>query len=138
MKLIGFHFTKMDLEKKSDDLKDLKINTEINILDVNEAKNSIFSSQDSLIIIKFEYVINYDKDIASLKFYGNLISSMESKKAKEVLKQWEDKKLPSDFRLNIFNVILKKASLKALQFEEEFNLPSHIPLPSFKSQDEER
>jgi len=138
MKLIGFHFTKMDLEKKSDNLKDLKINTEINLLDVGEVENSIFSSSDSLIVIKFEYVINYDKDIASLKFYGNLISSIESKEAKEVLKQWKDKKLPNEFRLSIFNAILKKASLKALQFEEEFNLPPHIPLPSFKPKDKEK
>jgi hypothetical protein len=138
MKLIGFHFTKMNLEKKSDNLKDLKINTEINLLDVTEAKNSIFSSLDSLIVVKFEYIIDYDKDIASLKFYGNLIASMELKEAKEVIKQWKDKTLPDNFRLNIFNIILKKASLKALQFEEEFSLPSHIPLPSFTPQDKEK
>jgi hypothetical protein len=73
-----------------------------------------------------------------LKFYGNLIISIESKESKEVLKQWKDKKLPEEFRLNIFNVILKKVSLKALQFEEELNLPPHIPLPSFKPSDKEK
>lgn len=135
MKIIGFNFTKMDLEKKSDNLKDLKISSGIDILGIKEAKNEIFSSSDSLIVIRFEYTINYEKDIATLKFSGNLVISIKSKESKEILKQWEDKKIPEELRLSIFNIILKKSSLKALQFEEEFNLPPHIPLPSFKPQE---
>lgn len=138
MKLISFNFTKMDLEKKSDNLQGLKIGTEINILDIKEAKADIFSSPDSLIVIKFEYDINYEKDIATLKFYGNLIISVEEKVSKEVLKQWKDKELPEDFKLSVFNLIFKKSSLKALQFEGEFNLPPHIPLPSFKASEKKK
>lgn len=132
MRLISFNFTKMDLEKKSDNLKDLKITTGMNLIEIKEAKSDLFNSSDKLISIKFEYTLNYEKDIATLKFYGNGVVSMEPKEAKEVLRQWKDKNLPEDFKLGLFNIILRKSSLKALQFEEEFNLPPHIPLPSFK------
>ena len=132
MRLMGFNFTKMDLEKKSDNLKDLKITTGIDISDIKGAKSDFFKSPEEMIVIKFEYTINYEKDVAVLKFHGSLIVSVESKQAKEILKQWKDKKIPEEFRLSLFNIILRKSSLKALQFEEEFNLPPHIPLPSFK------
>jgi hypothetical protein len=138
MRVIGFSFTKIDLEKKSDNIKDLKISTGINILEVKEAKSDFFNSSDEIIVIKFEYTIDYEKDIALLKFYGSLIISIEPKKAKEILKQWKDKKFPEEFRLSIFNIILRKSSLKALQFEEEFNLPPHIPLPSFKAEEKKK
>jgi hypothetical protein len=138
MRIVGFNFTKMDLEKKSDNLKDLKVTTGIDILDLQEVKSDIFKSSDELVVVKFEYTITYEKDVAVLKFYGNIVVSVESKQAKDVLKQWKDKKVPDEFRLNIFNVILRKSSLRALQFEEEFNLPPHIPMPSFKQAEDKK
>jgi hypothetical protein len=129
---VGFNFRKMDLEKKSDNLKDLKISAGIDISDLKEVKSKLFNSSEEIIAVSFEHTINYEKDIAVLKFYGSLLVSVGSQQAKEVLKQWEDKKIPEEFRLSVFNLIFRKSSLKALQFEEELNLPPHIPLPSFK------
>ena len=45
------------------------------------------------------------------------------------------KNLPEEFRLSVFNLILKKSSLKALQLEEELNIPLHIAMPFLKAQD---
>jgi hypothetical protein len=56
----------------------------------------------------------------------------ESKIIKDFIKQWKQKKLPEEHRILIFNVILKKSNLKAMQLEDELNLPLHIPLPSVK------
>ncbi len=133
MRLVGFNFRKIDLEKKSDNLKDLKITAGIDISDLKEIKSDLFNSSEEIIAVSFEYTINYEKEIAILKFYGNLLVSVEPQQAKEVLKQWKDKKIPEEFRVSVFNLIFRKSSLKALQFEEELNLPPHIPLPSFKT-----
>jgi len=35
----------------------------------------------------------------------------------------------------LFNIILKKSTLKALQIEEELNIPLHMQLPSLKKQE---
>jgi hypothetical protein len=128
----------MDLEKKSNSIKDLKITTGIDILDIKEVKSNLFKSSDELVIVQFEYTINYEKDVASLKFKGNLVLSVEPNQAKEILKQWKDKKIPEEVRLSMFNIILRKSSLKALQFEEDFNLPPHIPIPSFRPQEKKK
>ena len=48
------------------------------------------------------------------------------------IRQWNSKKLPEDFRIALFNVILKKSNVKALELEDELNIPLHIPLPSLK------
>jgi hypothetical protein len=132
MKLISFNFTKIDVEKFSDNLKDLKISTGIDLSDIKPVKSDVFKLKDELIVVAFNYTVNYEEKIAKLDFKGNLIVSVESKQSKEVLKQWQEKKIPEDFKLTLFNMILRKAGLKAIQFEEEFNLPLHMPIPSIK------
>jgi hypothetical protein len=138
MRLIGFNLTKLNLEKKSDNFKGMKINSGINIIEVKEVNSTLFNAQESILMLKFNQYFNYDKDIANLSFYGNLIISTDQKQAKEVLNKWEDKKLPEEFRLAVFNLIFKKITLKALQFEEELNLPPHIPFPTFKQDDKKK
>jgi len=135
MKLVSFNFTKINAEKFLDNLKDLKINTGIDISDIKTVKSDFLKLNGDLIAVKFNYNISYEEKIAKLDFTGNMLVSVESKESKEILRQWQDKKMPEEFKLNIFNIILKKASLKAIPFEEEFNLPLHIPLPSIKSQE---
>jgi hypothetical protein len=135
MKLVSFNFTKIDVEKFSDKLKDLKITTGIDILDIKSVKSDILKLKEELLAVNFKYNVLYEEKIAHLNFQGNLLVSAEPSDAKEILKEWQDKKIPEEFKLNIFNIILKKASLKAIQFEEEFNLPLHLPLPSIKPQE---
>ena len=67
MKLLGFNLTKINLEKKTDNFKDLKITTDINVLNVKEIKSDFFGSSGGLLAVNFEYSVNYEKDIASLK-----------------------------------------------------------------------
>ncbi|GAG20549.1 unnamed protein product, partial [marine sediment metagenome] len=56
--------------------------------------------------------------------------------AKDILKEWNDKKMSEDFRITLFNIILRKSNLKAIQLEDEMNLPIHIQLPSLKKEDQ--
>jgi hypothetical protein len=51
-----------------------------------------------------------------------------------VLKKWKNKKIEDEVRVPLFNLILTKCNLKALQFEEEFGLPTHIPFPRVSPQ----
>lgn len=135
MKLAGFNFTKISVEKFSDIPEKLKINTNIDIFDIFELKSDFLKTKEELLGVKFTYVVNYDPKFAKTEINGTMIVVLEPKIAKEVLKKWKDKKISEDFRVPIFNIILKKSSLKALQLEDEMNLPLHIPLPSFKKEE---
>jgi hypothetical protein len=136
MKLIGFNFTKISVEKIGKISKDLKINTSINIDSIDEVKNEMIKSKDTFLNIKFNYKINYDPKIALIDFSGNIAISVDSKTGKEILKDWKSKKIDDNNRIIIFNAILRKSNVKALQLEEEMNLPLHFQLPSLKSKKE--
>ena len=135
MKLAGFNFSKISIEKLSDKMDELKINTNIDIPEIMPIKAGLFKTKEEFISIKFVYNVDYEPKVAKMRLQGNLLLALDPKLAKEVLKQWKKKKIPEDFRISIFNVILKKSSLKALQLEDELNLPLHVPLPSVKKGD---
>jgi len=132
MKLLGFNFTKIQVEKFKERVEGLKIGTRIDVSEINEAKAGILKTKDEILAVKFTYGLDYEPEMAKLDLEGNLVISLESKKSREVLRDWKDKKMPDDFRNTLFNLILRKASLKALQLEEEMNLPIHMQLPTLK------
>ena len=132
MKLLGFNFTKIQVEKFKERVEGLKINTRIDISEIKEAKTGILKTKEEILAVKFIYGLDYEPKMARLDLEGNLIVSLESKEARDVLKQWKDKKMPENFRATIFNLILRKSSLKALQLEEEMNIPIHMQLPTLK------
>jgi len=132
MKIIGFNFNKICIEKLSDKLKELKINTNIDIKRVKQLKQDLFQTKEEVLEVKFGYEVDYSPDIAKISLSGNIVLLVDSKTTKKFLKEWKNKKVPEEYKLTIFNVIMKKSNLKAIQLEDEMNLPLHISLPSVK------
>ena len=135
MKVLGFNFTKIKVEKFKDRVENLKIGTRIDISEIVEAKADLLKLKEGVLAIKFSYGLDYEPGLAKLDLEGNTIIAIDTKEAKEVLKKWKKKKMPEDFRLPLFNLILRKSSLRALRLEEEMNLPIHLQLPNLKIQD---
>lgn len=138
MKLIGFNFTKISIERINQIKEPPKINTSINIPQIKEIESELFKSKETPLEINFTYNIDYNPDIAKISFEGNLIILTNSKDSKELIKDWKSKKISNEFRTTIFNIILKKANIKAIQLEEELNLPTHFQLPSLKFEDKDK
>lgn len=138
MKLLGFKFNKINIEKFTNEAKELKINTNIDISEINKIQTEVFKTNEELLGIKFNYTINYEPNFAKLEFSGNLLISVDSKVNKEVLKKWKDKQIPDDFRIPLFNLIMRKSSIKALEFEEEMDLPYHIPMPTLRNPENQK
>ena len=134
MKVIGFNFTKMNAERLKDSVDNIKINTELNFLEINETKSPFLKIKEELLEAKFEYKVNYEPGLARVTIEGKVLFSVDEKMAKEVLKQWKKKILPEDFRILLFNVVMKKSALKALSLCDELNLPVHIPLPVLRKE----
>jgi len=136
MKVLGFNFNKMSAERFPQKSSEgaLKLGTDIVILEINPVNSDLFNTKDEFLGVKFSYTINYNPDYAKIEFLGEIVISLDSKEAKEVLKEWKNKKLLEDFKIFVFNIILKKSNLKALELEDEMNLPLHLPLPSVKKE----
>jgi len=137
MRPVGFNFDKINVEKLSDKAENIKINTKIDISEIKEIKSTFLKTKEDIVKVKFVYGINYDPEFAKIELEGNVLFSLESKKAKNLINQWKEKKISEDFKIILFNFILRKSNLKALQLEDEMNLPLHIPMPSLKKQESE-
>jgi len=132
MKIIGFNFNKISIERFSDKIEKLKINTNIDISEITDLKPDFFKTKEGVLKVNFSYKINYEPNFAKIEFVGHLLITLDQKTMKDVLKQWKDKKIPENFQINLFNIILRKSSIRALQLEDEMNLPLHISLPTVK------
>ena len=132
MRSIGFNFTKILVEKKQGLTKQPEIKTSIDVLGIKELPSDIFKSKEVPLEVQFSYSIKYEPQIAELTFEGNVVLLAEPKQVKEILKDWKKKDFSEEFRLYVFNVILRKANIKAIQMEDELNLPPHFQMPAIR------
>ena len=132
MKLAGFNFSKISIEKLTNKKEEIKISTNIDISDIKEVKTEFFNSKEELLGVKFNYIVNYEPELAKVELAGDIVLAVDAELSKNVLEQWKDKKMPNNFKIALFNLILKKSNIKAIQLEDEMNLPLHIPLPSLQ------
>lgn len=137
MRVIGFNFNKISIEKFSDKLEKLKIKTNIDVTDIKEVKNEMLKTDAALLAVNFIYIVDYEPNFAKIELSGSILFEIESKISKTILDNWKDKQIPEDFKLTLFNLILRKSNVKALQLEDDMNLPLHISLPSLKKPEKE-
>ncbi len=135
MRVVGFGLSKQFAEKLSEPQTQFSVNTGINIKDIQPVKVEFLKNEDAL-SFTFELKITYEKEVAKITFGGNMIVAMDKKSASEVLKKWVDKKVPDMVRIAVFNFIMSRCTIKAMQFEDDFNLPKHIQIPQFRGSDE--
>lgn len=134
MRLIGFNFRKVSIEKTSDSLKDLKINTKINIDNISVVQSDFMKQGQDVVKIDFAYGVNYEPKIANIELKGQILLASTPEQAEELIQGWKKKKMKEEHRIAIFNVIYKKSNVKALELEEDMALPLHIPFPTLKKQ----
>jgi hypothetical protein len=127
MRVIGFNLSKILIERKEKSPDNIQVTQNINIKDVIKEKIPISDSE--AIKIEFNFIINYTENFAKLEFEGNVILLPEKDESKNFLKSWKDKKIPDSDKAPLFNFIMNKCNIKALDLEDELGLPFHIPMP---------
>jgi len=136
MRLIDFHFEKINGEKGEEQIKEFKLQSNIDLKEVKSIKDKKSKIEGDILDIKFGYSVKYS-EFAKIELEGKLILRAEEDESKEILKNWKDKKLPDNFKLAIFNIILAKSNVRALQMEDELKLPYHISLPKLENKKKE-
>lgn len=141
IRVIGFNFIKISAEKLKENLdksESLKIDTKMDISYVEPFKSDFFKMKEDVLKVGFVNIISYEPGLAKIEINGDIIISADPKTAREILKGWKDKTTSEDFRIFIFNIILRKSNIKSLQLEEELGLPPHIPMPALTKQAENK
>lgn len=126
IRLLGFNLTKVTAEKKPEFSGKLQITNNIAI--VSAEKHKLDLGKEEALKVTFDFDISYGT-LGNVGLSGTLFLLVDSKTLKEALKSWEDQKLPDDLRTIVVNLVMQKASLKALQIEEDLGLPLHMPMP---------
>ncbi len=127
MKIIGLNVTKIIGEKKNPIKGKLEVKQNIDIKGIE--KQDISISDNPGLKIDFEYTIHYEPKIAEIEIKGSLLVLDDENKSKEILKEWKKKKLAPQIKIPLYNYIIDKISLKAIQMEDELALPLHHPFP---------
>ncbi len=135
MRIIGFNFKKINAERKKDLKGKIEVKTHI---DIEKIEKETLDIAGDILRFSFLYSISYDPDHAKLSFEGTILAKPDQGEdvAKLIKEHNKKKHLPEDITLMIFNFIIGKCTLKALQLEEEFNIPPHIPIPKFSKPQE--
>ena len=127
MQIIGFNLTNVLVERKEKLEGKLDVKQNIDIADVSKEK--IPFSDNEAIKIDFNFIVTYEPDFAKLNLKGYLVILVDKEEMKKFLKSWKDKKLPEGSNISLFNFIMSKCNIKALNLEDELNLPFHVPMP---------
>ncbi len=126
IQILGFNYSKLSAQKYPDFKGKLEINPNINIASIEKHELSLIK-QDA-VKVKFSFNIKY-KDLADVLLEGEMVLRIDSKTQKEILKGWKDKALELELQTMILNIIMQKASVRAIELEEEMGLPIHIRIP---------
>ena len=129
MRVIGFNFNKISAEKNSEDMGNLGVNSNIHIDSIERVKNEILKEGEAL-TVKFDYSIDYSPNVGKISFEGSILFLVGKKEAEKIISQWNDDKIINEeLRPILFNFIFGRSNIKALELEQELNLPFHIPMP---------
>lgn len=127
MQIIGFSLNKIAIERKEKQQGKLEIKQNINI--DNISKDKINLSEGEVIKIDFTFNVDYNPDLAKLEIKGQTVLLPDKEEIKDIFKDWKKKQVSEKFRVPLFNFIMGKCNIKALELEDELNLPPHLPMP---------
>lgn len=124
LKVVGSRLLKIEAERNPEFNGKLEIKTNIKI-------DSIEKIEDNKDAVKLSYTFGLDySELGKINIKGILFLTGDSKSIQKLLDNQKDKKYEDSEFIAITNLIIQKASIKALELEEELGLPIHIKLPT--------
>jgi len=137
MQIIGFNITKISGERQEGFNGKLDLKQNLNIDEIKE--DEIQLSKQKVLNLNFTFGLDYSENkLGNIEIKGKLVIMPDEGEAETILKKWETRQLPDAFKLFAFNFIMGKCNIKALQLEDELNLPPHIQLPRLAPQPKEK
>ena len=132
MPIVGFSFEKIHVERKKPVKGKIDINNNMKVVEI-EDRDLSFSKGQSGVNFKFDFSTNYEPDIGSINFTGEVIFMDEEKNIKHIIDEWKkNKKVDKGLMSQILNHALMKCNIQALVLSQEINLPPPIMLPKVK------
>lgn len=132
MPIVGFSFSKISAEKFQQAKEKIKINVRVDVKDITKEELKI--GEKETVKISFVFSVDYDPRVGELLLEGNVFFAENPKKIRKIIESWKEKKVEEEIRVDVFNFIITRCNVKALQLEEELGLPIHLPMPRIKKE----
>jgi len=130
MVVVGFNFTKINVERKNPLKGKVKITNNIAIKKVEIKDLALGKAKQQGLKFTFEFVTKYEPSFGEINLVGDILYMDQEKKIKEVTDSWKkNKSVPKDVMAQILNNILNKCNIQALILSQQINMPAPIPLP---------
>lgn len=130
MAIVGFTFTKMVAERKTDVREKVNISNNITVTNVEMSDLSLGPQKQDGLKISFLFVSSFEPAVGSIELHGNLLYIGDAKELKEIAKNWsKDKKLPTEVMKHVLNAMMNKCNIQALILSRDVALPPPVPLP---------
>jgi len=126
---LNLKFNKIDAYRSIDFKGDIKIKQNIKINTLEKFKS--LNAKEETTKITYSFEISYG-DLGYVNIEGLLFISTDLKTQKNLIKNFEDKKINMPENMTLMNIIIEKTSIRAIQLEEEMSLPVHIKIPLLK------
>lgn len=134
MTIVGFSFTKMNVERKGPVKGKVNIKNNVSIKAVEKADVSLGMANQDGLRFTFEFTTTYEPKIGEIVLTGDVVDLQPEKKVEEVIKSWKkEKKIDASIMTQVLNTVLSKCNVQALILSKDMNLPPHIPLPKVTS-----
>lgn len=130
LKFAGARFTKINSTRSPAFNGKLEIKTNVKIISLEKIKET-----KETIKLSYGFEVDYG-ELGNITIEGDIFLSSDAKTTKEMLKTYSEKKFESPEYIAITNLIMQKATIKAIEMEEEMNLPLHIRLPTLSQKKE--
>lgn len=139
MTMIGFNFTKIEVERKQPAVGQINISNNVNISNIEETDLAFGKADEKGLKFSFKFDSKYDPDIGKIELNGEIIYLDDDKKLKEIIKEWKkSKNVSKEIMAEVLNSILLRCNIEALILSKEINLPPPIPLPKVSEQAEQK
>lgn len=128
MAIVGFNFTKLNIENKGVFKANEKVSSDLKLVDILPEKTAVEESKD-LVKFMFEFSIDYAGSGYAV-LAGDVVYLDEPERIKEILKTWaEQHAVKAELLQQILNTVLFKCNIKALTMSQDVGLPPHFKLP---------
>ncbi|MBW2964383.1 hypothetical protein KY363_02890 [Candidatus Woesearchaeota archaeon] len=130
MAIVGFEFTKINVNKKETAKGKINISNNVGIVDIQKSDLQLGASKQTGIRFLFEYKSVYEPDFAKIELGGIVLYLTDEADATKILDDWKkDKKMGKEVAEKIINNILTKCNIQSIILSNTVNLPPPVPMP---------
>lgn len=137
MTVLGFNYTKIDVEKKMPVMGKVSINNNISIEDIQPQKISLGKANEEGLKFVFKFTAKYvgekKEEFGNINLVGEVLFIEKEDVIKKIKDSWKkDKSVDQVYMSQVINSALNKCNIQALILSDTVSLPAPIPMPKLQ------